>query len=77
MSSTGVTHTGQPGPWMRVIALGSNSSMPKRTMLWVWPPQTSMRDQGRVTRRWMASTRGLAASPSRYSSRNLMLPPRG
>jgi len=74
-SSTGVTHTGQPGPWMRRISGGSSSSMPKRTMLWVWPPHTSMMAQGRVTRARMASIQGRAAAASRYSSTNLKGPP--
>ena len=47
--STGVTQTGQPGPCTSVISLGSSSSMPNRTMAWVWPPQTSIKVQGRVT----------------------------
>ena len=46
--SSGVTQTGQPGPWMSVICLGSSSSMPNFTMACVWPPQTSMMFHGCV-----------------------------
>ncbi len=47
MSSSGVTQTGQPGPWIIRIPAGSSSSMPWRTMVWVWPPQTSISVHGR------------------------------
>ena len=69
ISSTGVTQTGQPGPWMSVICLGSSSSRPNLTMAWVWPPQTSMSDQGRVVMRAISCAYLCAASASRYSSR--------
>ncbi len=46
ISSSGVTHTGQPGPWTSSISGGSSWSMPWRTMAWVWPPQISMMTHG-------------------------------
>ena len=48
ISSSGVTQTGQPGPWTSVTPGGSSSSTPNFTMAWVWPPQTSMSVHGRV-----------------------------
>ena len=56
ISSTGVTHTGQPGPWTRVIASGSRRSMPALISVWVWPPQISISVHGRVSSRGIAST---------------------
>ena len=50
---------------------GRISSMPYLTILWVWPPQTSMIVQGRVTVRAMAAASFWAASPSRYSCKVL------
>ena len=35
MMSTGVTQTGQPGPWIKVSSGGSSLSMPKRRNAWV------------------------------------------
>ncbi len=35
MSSSGVTHTGQPGPWISPIDSGSMRSMPERMRVWV------------------------------------------
>jgi len=35
MSSSGVTHTGQPGPWIISTAPSSNWSRPLRTIEWV------------------------------------------
>ena len=58
MVSSGVTQTGQPGPWTRVISSGSSWSMPWRMMAWVWPPQISMMVQGRVTVRGDAVQQG-------------------
>ena len=51
ISSSGVTHTGQPGPWTSVTPGGSSSSMPNLTMACVWPPHTSMSVHGRVVMR--------------------------
>ena len=56
ISSSGVTQTGQPGPWTRRTADGSSSSMPNLRIEWVWPPQTSISVQGRVTVAWMLRT---------------------
>ncbi len=53
MSSTGVTQTGQPGPWTSVMPGGSSSSRPNFTIAWVWPPQISITVQGRVAARAM------------------------
>ena len=71
MSSTGVTQTGQPGPWTRDTPGGKSESRPKRTMVWVWPPQTSMSVQGRVVISAKALANPRTAAASRYSSTNL------
>ena len=42
MSSSGVTHTGHPGPCTSVRSEGSRSSIPDFTMVCVCPPQISM-----------------------------------
>src|SRR5262245_53455419 len=70
--SSGVTHTGQPGPWTRRTSCGNSRSMPLRTRVCVWPPQTSMIVHGRDTVRRMPRSRPSARSGSRYSSRNFM-----
>ena len=70
--STGVTQTGQPGPWTSVTPSGSSASMPKRTMAWVWPPQTSISVHGRVTVLRDRLGQAPGRSGSRYSSRNFM-----
>src|ERR1017187_4642512 len=57
---------------MSVICLGSSSSMPNLTMAWVWPPHTSMSDQGLVVMRAISRAYSCAASESRYSSRSFM-----
>src|SRR3954447_1678046 len=67
--SSGVTHTGHPGPCASAISSGSSRSSPYLTIECVCPPQTSISTHGRVTLRRMSS-RILRASPlSRYSSR--------
>src|SRR4029079_5862821 len=53
ISSSGVTHTGQPGPLTSSTLHESNSSMPYLTMACVWPPQTSIKVHGRVTISWI------------------------
>ena len=55
MSSSGVTHTGHPGPCTSVTVSGRSSSTPNFTMACVWPPHTSMSVQGRVVIRASAS----------------------
>jgi hypothetical protein len=70
--SSEVTHTGQPGPWSSSTSEGRTWSIPYLTMVWVWPPQTSMSVHGRVTAWRMARTIRSAASPSRYSSTNFI-----
>src|ERR1019366_3278869 len=72
MISSGVTQTGQPGPWTSSSCGGSNSSMPYRMSVWVCPPQISMRTQGRVTVAAISATRERASLGSRYSSMNFM-----
>lgn len=67
--SSGVTQTGQPGPWIIRIPAGNSSSMPWRTRVWVWPPHTSMIRQGRVAVRRSSSSSRRASTGSRYSSR--------
>src|SRR5512135_2283922 len=67
--SSGVTQTGQPGPWTNSTPSGSARSMPNFIRLCVWPPQTSISVQGRVTVRRICSRRVRAASGARYSSR--------
>ena len=54
--SSGVTHTGQPGPWISSTSSGSSWSMPLRMIEWVWPPQTSISAHGRVTVAAMSSS---------------------
>ena len=49
IASSGVTHTGQPGPCTSETSGGKSSSMPKRTIAWVCPPQTSITVHRRVT----------------------------
>ena len=75
MISSGVTQTGQPGPWISSTSSGRSWSMPLRMMEWVWPPQTSMMAQGRVTVRRMSSKQTLGelgvAEFSRYFMRRL------
>ncbi len=68
ISSSGVTHTGQPGPCTSVIVSGSMRSMPDRMSVCVWPPQTSIIVQGRSASRRIAANSVFAAAPSRYSS---------
>src|SRR5215469_9129880 len=70
INSSGVTHTGHPGPWTSVTSFGSRSSSPLFTMVCVCPPQTSMIVQGRVTFWRMACASFSAAFESRYSLRN-------
>ena len=67
--SSGVTQTGQPGPWIIRTPSGSASSIPCFTIVWVWPPQTSMRVHGRVVTRWISAISFFARTGSRYSSR--------
>ena len=74
--ATGVTQTGHPGPWISAISGGKSSSRPKRTIVWVCPPQISMSDQGRVTTAWIASAHRRTASASRNSSTYLTARPR-
>ena len=61
--SSGVTQTGQPGPWTSSTELGIKSSMPYRINVCVCPPQTSIRTQGRVARRAIFFARAMAISP--------------
>src|SRR5579884_2065433 len=72
INSSGVTQTGQPGPWTRVISGGSSSSMPYLTMVCVWPPHISINVQGRVVTARIARRSVSAAAGSRYSSRNFI-----
>src|ERR1017187_3584035 len=67
--SSGVTHTGHPGPCTSSTPSGRSWSSPFLTMEWVWPPQTSISTQGRVWMRRISATILAATSPSRYSSR--------
>src|SRR5262245_36375222 len=70
ISSSGVTHTGQPGPWTSDTCGGSSSSSPCRTTECVCPPHTSMSTHGRVTLARIVSQRRATTVGSRYSSRN-------
>ena len=76
MISRGVTQTGQPGPCTSVSPGGRRDSMPYLTIVCVWPPQISITVQVRVVIRCIISAVFFAASPSRYSSMNLMIHPR-
>ena len=76
MISSGVTQTGQPGPWIISIVSGSNWSMPCRMIECVWPPQTSM-----IAQRWLVVGLDLVdelagQSGSLNSSRYFMTSPR-
>src|SRR4051812_17590717 len=73
--SSGVTHTGQPGPWMTRTFPGNSRSMPLRMSVCVCPPHTSMTDHGRVAVRAIEATSARARSGSRYSSRYFMVVP--
>src|SRR5271170_6359201 len=46
--------------------------MPYLTMVWVWPPQTSISTQRRVVIRRISATIFFASASSRYSSRYFM-----
>src|SRR5437763_1460679 len=70
--SSDVTQTGQPGPCTSSISLGNSRSIPYLTMVWVCPPQTSIRTHGSVVMRRISSTIFVANASSRYSSRNFM-----
>ena len=70
--SSGVTHTGQPGPCTSSIPGGRSSSMPYLTIVCVCPPQTSMMVHGLVVTARRACRSLLAAAGSRYSSRYFM-----
>ncbi len=67
--SNGVTHTGQPGPWISSIVSGKSWSMPLRMIEWVWPPHTSIKAHGRLAVRRISSNSRCASSGSRNSSR--------
>src|SRR4051794_10871475 len=69
INSSGVTHTGQPGPWTSVTSGGSSSSTRGRTIECVCPPQTSMSTHGWVTAARIAASSRPTAAGSRYSSR--------
>src|SRR5512135_930369 len=73
ISSSGVTHTGQPGPCTRSISGGSNWSRPLLRMECVWPPHTSMIFQGRVTHWRISLSTARVSAPSRYSSMYFIL----
>ena len=78
ITSSGVTQTGQPGPWISSMPSGSSWSRPCRMIEWVWPPQTSIIAQGWVAVAWMSSSSRLASSGSWNSSRYFIdMPPAG
>src|SRR5438067_7068499 len=60
--SSDVTQTGQPGPCTSSISLGNSRSIPYLTMVWVCPPQTSIRTHGLVVMRRISSTTFLPES---------------
>ncbi len=81
--SSGVTQTGQPGPWTISMSSGRRRSMPLRMIEWVWPPHTSISTWCFVVISAMSSRSRRARSGSRNSSRyftrrpwRLLLPPR-
>ena len=76
ISSSGVTQTGQPGPWIISICSGISWSMPCRMIECVWPPQTSISAQGWVTVAWMSSSSRWASSGSLNSSMYFIAAPR-
>ena len=67
--SSGVTHTGQPGPWISSTPSGSSWSMPLRMIVWVWPPQTSMSAHGPGDRRGDVVEQPAARAPGRRTRR--------
>ena len=71
--ATGVTQTGQPGPWIRRIVSGSKLSNPYLMMLWVCPPQISIKVQGLRDCLARASAHLRTAIGSRNSSTYFML----
>jgi len=73
--SSGVTHTGHPGPCTNSTASPSSWSIPLRMIECVWPPHTSMIVQVRPARLLMCSTSTRAAAGSRNSSRYFMPAP--
>jgi hypothetical protein len=79
MISSGVTQTGQPGPWIISTPSGRSWSMPCRMIEWVCPPQTSIIAHGRVVAAWISSSSRRARSGLLNSSRYFMmrLPPAG
>ena len=65
--STGVTHTGHPGPEISLTESGSMARNPAEAMAWVWVPQTSMIEVGRsncVLKRLISATRPAIAAGS-------------
>ncbi|CAM5687651.1 hypothetical protein SAFG77S_04910 [Streptomyces afghaniensis] len=68
MTSSGVTQTGQPGPWINSTCSGSSWSMPCRMIEWVCPPHTSIRAHGRVAVARISSSSRRASSGSLNSS---------
>src|SRR5438477_2299522 len=69
ISSSGVTHTGHPGPCTISIPAGSIWSIPFLMIEWVCPPQTSMIFHGRVVTWWISRAMRCAISPLRNSVR--------
>jgi hypothetical protein len=74
MISSGVTQTGQPGPWIISIALGQQLVDAVPMIEWVWPPQTSIMAQGRVVTAEIWSTSLRARSGLLNSSRYFTAP---
>src|ERR1700754_117922 len=75
MISSGVTHTGHPGPWIISMVSGSSWSMPCRMIECVWPPHTSMIDQRLLVAVLIWSISLPARSGSLNSSRYFMASP--
>ncbi len=73
--SSGVTHTGQPGPWIISTAPPISSSSPCFTIVCVCPPHTSISTQRRVAVARICSITPRATAPSRYSVRYFIRSP--
>ena len=63
----GITHTGQPGPWMKFICSPTKLGSANFIMLCVWPPQISMIFRDFVLSFWMSFERARIKFLSRKS----------
>ena len=69
MSALAVTHTGHPGPEIRVMPRGAAWRIPYREMAMVWVPQTSMIFSSAPRRSFSSSSSRCTWGALRNSSR--------